>query len=61
MRYYTNQHQYTCGIDLHANMLYLCVLDASNDIVLHRKIRARPRELLSAIKPYRDDVVVGAE
>ena len=26
MRFYSNQHQFYCGIDLHANSMYACVL-----------------------------------
>ena len=28
MRFYTTQHQFYCGIDLHAKKMYLCVLDS---------------------------------
>ena len=27
MRFYTDQHRYYCGIDLHARSMYVCVLD----------------------------------
>jgi hypothetical protein len=27
MRFYTQQHRYYCGVDLHARSLYVCVLD----------------------------------
>ena len=27
MRFYTGQHRYYCGIDLHARTMYLCILD----------------------------------
>ena len=27
MRFYTRQHKHYCGIDLHARMMYLCVLN----------------------------------
>ena len=32
MRFYTKQHQFYCGIDLHARTMYLCILnqDGSN-------------------------------
>jgi len=28
MRFYTKRHKHTCGIDLHARTMYLCILDA---------------------------------
>ena len=27
MRFYTKQHQFYCGIDLHARTMYLCILN----------------------------------
>jgi hypothetical protein len=42
MRFYTQQHQYSCGIDLHARSLYLCILDQSGKILVHRNLRATP-------------------
>ena len=29
MRFYNQQHQFYCGVDLHARTMYLCVLDAA--------------------------------
>jgi len=28
MRFYTSQHQFYAGIDLHARSMHMCVLDA---------------------------------
>ena len=62
MRFYTGQHRYYCGIDLHARTMYLCILDHdSGKIVLHRNLRCEPERFLRAIAPYRDDLVVGVE
>ncbi len=46
MRFYTQQHQYYCGIDLHARSMYLCILDQSGEILLHRNMRANPDAFL---------------
>ena len=61
MRFYTGQHRYYCGIDLHARTMYLCILDEMGEIVLHRNVRSQPEAFLRAIAPYRDDLIVGAE
>ena len=61
MRFYTKQHNYYCGIDLHTNKMYLCILDQEGEVVLHRNIKTKPDPFLRAIKPYRDDIVVCAE
>jgi transposase len=61
MRFYTQQHRHSCGIDLHARTLYLCLLDAAGEILLHRNVRADPESFLKSIAPYRDDLVVAVE
>ena len=61
MRFYTSTHQYYCGIDLHARVMYLCIISSDGEIVLHRNMKADPESLLKAIEPYRSDIVVGVE
>jgi transposase len=61
MRFYTTQHQYYCGIDLHARTMYLCVLNQAGEILLHRNMPAGPEPFLKAIAPYRADLVVCVE
>ena len=62
MRFYTGQHRYYCGIDLHARTMYLCVLEhETGKVLLHRNLRCEPDRFLSAIEPYREGLVVGAE
>jgi len=61
MRFYNKQHNYYCGIDLHADAMYLCVLDATGETVLHKNIPTKPKSFLRLIKPYRSELVVGCE
>ena len=61
MKFYTEQHRYYCGIDLHARSMYVCVLDQAGEKVVHRKIPTEPDPLLRLLKPYREDVVVCVE
>jgi transposase len=61
MRFYTGQHRYYCGIDLHARTMYLCILDQQGEVVLHRNMRCDPAVFLEAVAPYRDDLVVATE
>ena len=61
MRFYDGQHRFYCGVDLHTKRMYLCILDRDGNKLLHRNMRAKPDEFLNAIKPFRDDLVVGAE
>ncbi len=61
MRFYTAQHQYYCGIDLHARRMYICVLDAEGKVRVHRNGPATPEHFLNVMAPYRDDLVVAVE
>jgi transposase len=61
MRFYTKQHQFYCGIDLHARTMYLCILNQAGEILVHRNMPAAPEPFLKTIAPYREDVVVCVE
>jgi len=61
MRFYTQSHEHYCGIDLHTQVMYLCILNQAGEVLLHRNMKSEPQAFLSAIAPYREDLVVGAE
>jgi len=61
MRFYTQEHRYYCGVDLHARSMYLCILDQRGEVVLHKNMPAGPEPFLKAIAPFRDDLVVAVE
>ena len=61
MRFYTGQHGFHCGVDLHAHTMAVCVLDATGKIVLERNLATTPAAFLEAIAPYRGDLVVACE
>jgi transposase len=61
MRFYNHQHQYYCGIDLHVKTMYVCILDAAGQVLLHRNLPSTPDAFLEGVAPYRDDLVVAAE
>jgi transposase len=61
MRFYTKQHQFYGGIDLHARTMDLCVLNQEGEVLLHRDMKAAPGPFLQAIAPYREDLVVCVE
>jgi transposase len=61
MRFYTQQREFYCGIDLHARSMYLCILDRDGKIVLHHNMASAPDPFLKAIEPYRGNLVVGVE
>jgi transposase len=61
MRFYTNPHQFYCGIDLHARSMYVCIVNRDGEILMHRNMKAAPAPFLQAIAPYRDNLVVAVE
>ena len=61
MRFYTNQHPFYCGIDLHARTLYVCILSQDGEVGRHRNMPAAPEPFLQAVASYRDGLVVGVE
>jgi transposase len=58
MRFDTKQHQFYCGIDLHARTMSLCVLNQDGEILVHRNMPAGPEPFLNAVAPSRTDLVV---
>jgi transposase len=61
MRFYTKQHQFYCGIDLHARAMYVCILNQSGEILVHRNMKTTPETFLKVIAPYREGLVVAVE
>ena len=61
MRFYTTQHRYYCGVDLHARTMYVCILDQAGKVRLHRRIPSERQAFLALIRRYRRGLVVGVE
>jgi transposase len=61
MRFYTNQHHYYCGIDLHTKNMYICILNQAGDILVHKNIHTIPHSLHRIIKPFLPDIVIAVE
>ena len=61
MRFYTQQHRHTCGIDLHARSLYVCILDDTGQKGVHKNVNASPEALLKLIADYQYDLIIGVE
>src|SRR5262247_2600138 len=61
MRFYTTQHPFYCGIDLHARTMYVCILDQNSEILVHRNMKTSPEAFLNILAPYRQGIVVAVE
>lgn len=61
MRFYTKEHPYYCGIDLHTRSMFVCILDQKGKILVHKNIKTDPNSLLKIISPFLPDVVIAVE
>ncbi len=61
MRFYTKQHRYYCGIDLHARSMYVCILDNEGKTLVHQNIKTCRKTFLALIHPYQDDLAIAVE
>lgn len=61
MRFYNQTHQFYCGIDLHARLLAICIVDQAGQIVVQTQIPADKQLLLEVLQPFRPDVAVCVE
>ena len=57
-RFYTTPHPFYCGIDLHARMMSVCLLDQRGEILVHRHMQTDPDTFLKALAPSRQGIVV---
>lgn len=61
MNFYKKQHNYYCGIDLHAKSLYVCIISHNNEKLLHKEIPANTESLMDLLKPFLNEIIIGAE
>lgn len=61
MKFYNKQHKYYCGIDLHANKMYICVMNQTGKIIFHQNVDTDPEILFRVIFPYLDDIAIAVE
>jgi len=61
MRFYKLQHQFYCGVDLHARSMYVCILNQVGEVMVHKKLGTDRDQFLKILAPYQEDIVVGVE
>lgn len=61
MRFYNHSHQFYVGIDLHARQMYVCVIDADGQTLLHRNMPTDAVHLQQALQPFASDLVLAVE
>ena len=52
MRFYNHQHQYYCGIDLHVKTMYVCILDATGQVLFLRHTKDGKKLLTGMAKKH---------
>jgi len=58
---FKSKKQYYCGIDLHADVMYICVMTHDGKIVFHHELPTDFDRLLKHLKPYLSSIAVCAE
>ena len=61
MRFYTKQHKFYCGIDLHTRNMYICILDQAGKVQFHENMKCSGQNLIDAVSPYKEDIVLAVE
>jgi hypothetical protein len=51
MRFYNRQHRHYCGIDLHVKTMYVCILDAAGQVLVHRNVKSTPAAFTGSAAP----------
>ena len=61
MDYATMKTEYVCGVDLHSQSMYICVMNQQGEIKLHRNMRNDFNLFKQLIAAYNDNIAVGGE
>jgi len=61
MKFYNQQHKFYCGIDLHARKMFVCILDQTGEVLVHKNIYAKPEPFLKSIAPYKENIAIAVE
>ena len=61
MRLLNVSAKYYCGIDLHKDKMYVCVMDQFGSILLHRNMRTDFHTFLHYVQRFLPDMIVGVE
>jgi len=61
MRYLTTTAASYVGVDLHARTMFVCVIDQDGTVRFSRNLIAKPEPFLTAVAPFRPDLLVGCE
>jgi transposase len=61
IRYLTVHAKYCCGVDLHKEKMYACIMDKTGKVHLHCNMKTNFETFLLHIEPFLPDLIVGVE
>ena len=62
METYQCKHKFVCGIDLHSKMMYICIIDRSLNVLVHKSVANNDtKKFKEILKPYLGEIVIIAE
>jgi transposase len=61
MNLITINTKYFCGVDLHKETMYICVMDRAGKILFHDNLPCQFEAFLTAVKPFLPSLAVGVE
>jgi len=62
MNLYQTKTKFNCGIDLHSQNMYLCVMDKEGNKLVHKNIKVGERvKFQEMLSPYKNDLTVACE
>jgi transposase len=62
MEFYQCKHEFVCGVDLHSKMMYICIMNRKQEILVHKPIKNKNLvEFKKALEPYRGKILVVSE
>ena len=62
MKYHHCTSEFVCGVDLHSRMMFICIIDRSENILVHKKISNNDLAgFKKTLQPYIGNISVSAE
>jgi transposase len=61
MNLVTINAKYYGGVDLHKNTMYVCIMERTGKIYLHKNLPCNLEAFVSAVKPFLPDLAIGVE
>lgn len=62
MKYYKTTTEFNCGVDLHSERMYMCLMNREGKVLVHREINGNDfAYFMQRVEPYKHDLTVTCE